>query len=81
VPTEPEAAQTLLGWLIVGGWGLCKQGLFMPNQPSPRRRTRLELVSSCGDQQPSSSAQGARGSPDPPWPYEEHRARGEIGKR
>ena len=24
---------------------------------------------------------GARGSPDPPWPYGEQRARGEIGKR
>ncbi|RKM64269.1 hypothetical protein C0215_19185, partial [Clostridioides difficile] len=29
--------------------GLCKHGLFMPNQPSPRRRTRVELVSSTGD--------------------------------
>ena len=29
----------------------------------------MELVSSGGDHQPSSSAHGARGSPDPPWPY------------
>ena len=41
----------------------------------------MELVCSWGDHQPSSSAHGARGSPDPPWPYGEPRARGELGKR
>ena len=41
----------------------------------------MELVSSCGDHQPSSSVFGARGSPVPPWPYGEPRARGELGKR
>ena len=39
------------------------------------------LVSSCGDHQPSSSAHGARGSPDSPWPYGEPRARSKLGKR
>ena len=61
--------------------GHCTQGFVMPNQPSPRRRRHLELVSSCGDHQPSSSAHRARGSPEPPWPYGEPRARGELGKR
>ena len=41
----------------------------------------MELVSSCGDHQPSSSALGARGSPEPPWPYGEPRSQGELGKR
>ena len=41
----------------------------------------MELVSSCGDHQPSSSAHGARGSPGLPWSYAAHRARGELGKR
>ena len=41
----------------------------------------MELVSGCGDHQASSSAQGARGSPDPAGPYGEHRARGQLGKR
>ena len=40
----------------------------------------MEWVSSCGDHQPSSSAHGARGSPEPPWPSGEPRARGELGK-
>ena len=53
----------------------------MPNQPSLLSRRRLELGSSCGDHQPSSSAHGARGSPDPHWPYGEPRARLELGKR
>ena len=48
--------------------GLCKAGLFLPNQPSPRRRTLLELVSGCGDHPPNSRDHGARGSQDPPWP-------------
>ena len=68
-------------WLWVGYYSQCKQGFFMPNQPTPRRRRRLELVSSCGDHQPSSSAHGARGTPDPPRPYADHRATGEIGPR
>ena len=55
--------------------GPVQQGFFMRNQPSSRRRTRSELVSSCGHHQPSSSAHGARGSPAPPWPSGEHRAR------
>ena len=37
----------------------------MPTPASPRRRIRLEWVSSSGDHQQSSKAQGARGSPDP----------------
>ncbi len=50
-------------------------------QPSPLKRTRLESISSSVDHQPSSSTHGARGSPDPHWPYVEHRATGEIGQR
>ena len=73
--------RSLPSWLWVRCQGQCKQGFFMPPQPSPRWRTRLELLSSCGDHQPSSSAHGARGSPDPPWPYAPHRARGELGQR
>ena len=42
----------------------------MANPASPRRRTRLEWVSSSGDHEQSSSAQGARGSPDPLCPIE-----------
>ena len=53
----------------------------MPNHASPLRRRCLELGSSCGDHQPSSSAHRARGSPDPPWPCREPRARRELGKR
>ena len=50
-------------------------------QPSPLKRTRLESISSSVDHQPSSSTHGARGSPEPHWPYAEHRATGEIGQR
>ena len=52
----------------VGCWGQCTQGLFSPHPPSPRRRARLELVSSSGHHQHSTGAQGAGGSPDPPRP-------------
>ena len=41
----------------------------------------MDLVSTSGEHQPSSSAHGARGSPEPPWPYGEPMARGELGKR
>ena len=44
----------------------------MQNQPSPRRRTRLELVTSSREYQPNRSVQGARGSPDYPWPNGDH---------
>ena len=60
---------SLASWLRVDCWGLCKQGLFRAFQPSPLRRSLLELVSSSGDHQLSSSAHGARGSPDPPRSY------------
>ena len=49
-------------WLIVDCRGQCTQGIFMPNQPSHQRRTRLEWISGSGEHQPSSSAHGARGS-------------------
>ena len=52
----------------VGCWGQGIQGLFRPHPPSPQRRARLELVSSSSDDLQSTSAQRARGSPDPPWP-------------
>ena len=38
----------------------------------------MEVVSSSLDLQQSTSAQGAGGSPDPPWCYGEHRAKGET---
>ena len=41
----------------------------------------MVLVSSCGYHRPSSSAHGARGSPEHPWPYGEPRATGHLGKR
>ena len=41
----------------------------------------MEVVSSSGDPRPSTGAQGAGGSPDPPRPKGEHRPRGETGKR
>ena len=72
---------SLPSWLWVGCSGQCQQGFFMRNQPSPRRRTRLGLVSSRGHHQPSSSAHGDRGSQNLPWPYGEPRARRELGKR
>ena len=72
---------SLPSWLSVGCWGQCKQGVFMPNHHSPRRRIRLEVGSGCRDHLPSSRAHGAIGSPDPPWTYGEHRARGELGNR
>ena len=67
--------RSLPSWLWVRCQGQCKQGFFMPPQPSPRWRRGLELLSSCGDHQPSSSSHGAKGSPDPPWPYGKHSAR------
>ena len=39
------------------------------------------LLSSSSDSHPSTGAQGAGGSPDPPRPKGEHRPRGETGKR
>ena len=46
-------------WQMVGCWGQCTQSLFRPHPPSPRRRARLELVSTSNDHQDSTSAQGA----------------------
>ena len=74
-------ARSLPSWRSGGCCGLCNPGLFLPNQPSLQSRTRLELVSGHGDHPPGSRAHTARGSPDPPWPYGEQRARGELGKR
>ena len=37
-------ARSLPSWLRVGSWGLCKQGLFLPNQPCPPRRTCFKGV-------------------------------------
>ena len=47
---------------------------------SPKKKTRLDLVSCCRHHQPSSRDPGARGSPHPPWPFVEHRARSELNK-
>ena len=55
-------------WPWVDCWGLRPEGIFLAPAASPRRRTRLEWVSSSGDHQQSSRAQAARGSPDPLWP-------------
>ena len=57
-------------WLRGECWGLRPEGIFRPTPASPRRRTRLEWVSSSGDHQQSSRAQGARGSPDSLWRME-----------
>ena len=65
---RPILGGSLPSWLRVGCLGLCKQGVFLPNQPSPRRRTSLEWVYGHGDHPPSSRDHGARGSQDPPWP-------------
>ena len=59
---------SLLSWRKLGRWGQCTQGLFRPHLPSPQRGARLGLVSTSRDHQHSTSAQGAVGSPDPPWP-------------
>ena len=64
---------SLHSWLLGGLLGPVQTMPFHEHQPYPRRRTRLELISSSGHHQPSRSAHGARGSPDPPWPYGEHR--------
>jgi len=69
---------SLPSWRRVGCRGQGTQGLFRPHPPSPWRRARLEVVSSSLDLQQSTSAQGAGGSPDPPWCYGEHRAKGET---
>ena len=68
-------------WRRLGWWGQCTQGLFRPHPPSPQTRARLELVSNSSDHQPSTSAQGAGGSPDPPCSYGEQWASGETRKR
>ena len=71
----------LPSWQNVGWWGQCTQGLFRPHLPSPQTRACLELVSSSSDHQKSTSAQGAGGSPDPPYSYGEQWARGETRMR
>ena len=40
----------------------------MPNEPCPLRKTRLEWESSLGNHLETTSAHGARGSPDPSLP-------------
>ena len=57
-------------WLRGDCRGLRPKGIFLPTPASPRGRTRLEWISSSGDHQQSSSAQGPRGSPIPLWPME-----------
>ena len=37
-------SRSLPSWLRVGCWGLCKHGLFLPNQPCPPRRTCFKGV-------------------------------------
>ena len=46
-------------WPWVDCWGLRPEGIFLATPASPRRRTRLEWLSSSGDHQQSSRAQGA----------------------
>ena len=58
----------LRSWLWEDCWGLRPKGYFRLTPASPRGRTCLEWVSSSGDHQQGSRAQGARGSPDPLWP-------------
>ena len=60
----------LPSWFPEGCWGLRPEGIFLATPASLQRRTRLECVSTSGDQKKSSRAQGARGSPDPLWPME-----------
>ena len=63
-------------WPWVDCWGLRPEGIFLATPASPRRRTRLEWLSSSGDHQQSSRAQGARGNPDPLCPLETSRLGG-----
>ncbi|RKM63781.1 hypothetical protein C0215_19630 [Clostridioides difficile] len=60
----------LPSWLRADCWVLRQEGIFLPTPASPRRRTRLEWISSSGYYHQSSRGQGARGSPDPLWPME-----------
>ena len=46
-------------WPWVDCWGLRPEGIFLATPASPRRRTRLEWLSSSGDHQQSSRAQAA----------------------
>ena len=59
---------SLPSWRNMGCWGQCTQGLFWPHPPSPQRSAHLELVSISRDHQHSTSAKGAVGSTEPPWP-------------
>ena len=52
-------------WLWEDSWGLRPECIFLPTPASSRRGRHLEWISSSGDHQQSSRAQGARGSPDP----------------
>ena len=60
-------------WPWVDCWGLRPEGIFLATPASPRRRTRSEWVSSSGDHEQRSRAQGARGNPDPLCPLETSR--------
>ena len=61
--------------------GEVNTGLLQAKLAFSAKENTLGLVSICGDHQPSSSAHGARGTPDTPRPYADHRATGEIGPR
>ena len=50
-------------WLRENCWGLRPEGIFRPTPALPRRRTRLQWVSSSGHHQQFSRSQGATGSP------------------
>ena len=63
----------LSSWLRGDCCGLRPEGIFLPTPASPRRRTRSEWVSSSGDHEQRSRAQGARGNPDPLCPLETSR--------
>ena len=65
----------------VGCCGQCTDRQSVVYRTSVGRGGRRVMESRSGDPRPSSSAQGTRGSPDPPRPKGEHRPRGETGKR
>ena len=59
---------SLPSWRRVGCCGHGTQCLFRPHPTSPQRGAHLEVISSSGDHQQSTSGQGAGSSPDPPRP-------------
>ena len=68
-------ARSLPSWLRVGCWGLCKQGLFMPTQHSPLFFSCYDVLRDLRSHPTRRYSDLARGSPDPPWHYGEHRTR------